>query len=33
MIEEGVTVQIELLGDLRNARLITSPPFEPNGLV
>lgn len=31
--KEGLEVQIEILGDLRNARLITSPPFEPQGLV
>ena len=31
MIEEGQTVEIEILGDLRPARLITEPLFDPKG--
>ena len=31
MIREGAEVEIEILGDLRRARLVTQPLFDPDG--
>jgi dimethylglycine dehydrogenase len=32
MVREGAEVEIEILGDLRRARLITQPLFDPDGM-
>jgi dimethylglycine dehydrogenase len=31
MIEEGREVEIEILGEMRPARLVTTPLFDPDG--